>query len=114
MAHLYSRNNLSVFVTLQKYKGWREMFEIRKQDTEVHTELRLHSVKKNCIEKSGRKSGRTGRLSMRYLSLGRLMSGLISCCLYFKKKKNPSSLNMYFICLLKKSSQDSKGGKGKM
>lgn len=46
MAHLYSCNNLSVFVTLQKYKGWREMFEIRKQDTKVHTELRLHSVKK--------------------------------------------------------------------
>lgn len=51
MAHLYSRNNLSVFVTLQKYKGWREMFEIRKQDTEVHTELRLHSVKKKLHRK---------------------------------------------------------------
>lgn len=102
MAHLYSRNNLSVFVTLQKYKGWREMFEIRKQDTEVHTELRLHSVKKNCIEKSGRKSGRTGRLSMRYLSLGRLMSGLISCCLYFKKKKKSEFFKHVFYMFIKK------------
>ena len=76
------------------------MFEIRKQDTKVHTELRLHSVKKNCIEKTGRKSGRTGRLNMWYLSLDRLMSGLISCCLYLKK--NSKFFKHVFYMFIKK------------
>lgn len=51
MAHLYTCNNLSVFLTLKKFKGLREMFERKKQDTEVHTELRLHSVKKKLHRK---------------------------------------------------------------
>jgi len=50
--HIYTIvKNLSVFITLQKFEGLREMLEIRKQDTEVHTELRLHSVLKKKLHR---------------------------------------------------------------